>query len=396
MRPAPKTANKTAADSVMKDRAPHARPLPRGAGRKPRVAVIGSGVSGMTTALALRWSGCDVTILAGQPWPETTSAVAAAFWYPFRVGGYRPGWAANTYAMLRHLTTDPTSGCSVLPFREYFVAGQDEFLSHPERFWWSDLPAMHFSHVRDCSRSVDFGPDDPLGLITFASFIEFHTVVVRMPNYLSFLEQQLRRAEVDPPRSQWQDSVDSLFQHFDAVVNCAGFAAAELDPHRPSECPIQAVSGQVIRTSYVPLEYGVSMATGPFLNQPLYVVPRRADENDVILGGSTISVDHPPRQPLPPADPELGARIWRRCTTFEPRIKQARIIEQLVGLRPVAAAVRVERDPYHSQPLFHNYGHGGGGVTLSWGTAWRIADLVTEAMGLPVDQVTSRFAQPHS
>jgi len=45
-----------------------------------------------------------------------------------------------------------------------------------------------------------------------------------------------------------------------------------------------------------------------------------------------------------------------------------------VGLRPHrSAGVRVERDS--DLPVIHNYGHGGAGVSLSWGCAEEAADL---------------------
>ena len=43
-----------------------------------------------------------------------------------------------------------------------------------------------------------------------------------------------------------------------------------------------------------------------------------------------------------------------------------------VGLRPVRTAVRLER----VDDVAHCYGHGGSGVTLSWGCADEVVQLV--------------------
>lgn len=53
-----------------------------------------------------------------------------------------------------------------------------------------------------------------------------------------------------------------------------------------------------------------------------------------------------------------------------------RVVGTIVGLRPYRRSgfvVRVEK--LDAKTVIHNYGHGGGGVTLSWGTAGLAADL---------------------
>ena len=52
------------------------------------------------------------------------------------------------------------------------------------------------------------------------------------------------------------------------------------------------------------------------------------------------------------------------------RVSAAQVIRTVVGLRPFRApgfVVRAER--FNDKLVIHDYGHGGGGVTLSWGTA---------------------------
>ncbi|HEY1435287.1 MAG TPA: FAD-dependent oxidoreductase, partial [Thermoanaerobaculia bacterium] len=57
-----------------------------------------------------------------------------------------------------------------------------------------------------------------------------------------------------------------------------------------------------------------------------------------------------------------------------------RIIRRVVGLRPFRPSGFVVRaESLGDKLLVHNYGHGGAGVTLSWGTAGLAADLVRES-----------------
>jgi len=56
--------------------------------------------------------------------------------------------------------------------------------------------------------------------------------------------------------------------------------------------------------------------------------------------------------------------------------------EGLVGYRPVrdpdGEGVRVELATDGGRRVVHNYGHGGAGITLSWGCALRVARILTE------------------
>lgn len=57
-------------------------------------------------------------------------------------------------------------------------------------------------------------------------------------------------------------------------------------------------------------------------------------------------------------------------------VSRDRIIRIDVGLRPFRpSGFRVEREALGDKVLVHNYGHGGGGITLSWGTAKMAVDL---------------------
>ncbi len=63
-------------------------------------------------------------------------------------------------------------------------------------------------------------------------------------------------------------------------------------------------------------------------------------------------------------------------------VSRDRIIRTVVGLRPFRpSGFRVERqDLGGGRILVHNYGHGGAGVTLSWGSAWlAVEELIGDA-----------------
>ena len=84
---------------------------------------------------------------------------------------------------------------------------------------------------------------------------------------------------------------------------------------------------------------------------------------------------------LPGCATMRGRAITSPCL---PRVDVAadRIIRTVAGLRPFRpAGFRVEREALGDKALVHNYGHGGSGITLSWGTA----KLATE-LGLPGHQ----------
>ncbi len=73
----------------------------------------------------------------------------------------------------------------------------------------------------------------------------------------------------------------------------------------------------------------------------------------------------------------MAERILRDCATVDPRVLGAPVLEHRVGLRPYRPEVRLEAEPLaDGRVLWHNYGHGGGGVTLSWGCALEIAAAV--------------------
>lgn len=89
---------------------------------------------------------------------------------------------------------------------------------------------------------------------------------------------------------------------------------------------------------------------------------------DAVLGGTFEPGHHDPV----PAESTARA-IVERCTRLVPELRGTRMLGQLVGLRPARhGGARVETEDGR---LVHNYGHGGAGMTLSWGCADEVARL---------------------
>lgn len=49
-----------------------------------------------------------------------------------------------------------------------------------------------------------------------------------------------------------------------------------------------------------------------------------------------------------------------------------------VGIRPVRVQVRIEAEYIENKLVIHNYGHGGAGMSLSWGSAYEVIDLLDQ------------------
>jgi glycine/D-amino acid oxidase-like deaminating enzyme len=63
-----------------------------------------------------------------------------------------------------------------------------------------------------------------------------------------------------------------------------------------------------------------------------------------------------------------------------PRLEEGRILRAVAGLRPYReGGPRLELERVGGKRLVHNYGHGGAGVTLSWGSAEAALDLLGAA-----------------
>jgi D-amino-acid oxidase len=300
-----------------------------------RVAIIGAGVSGLTCGVVLAEHGCETHLFAAEPPEQTTSAVAAAMWFPYDA---EPAdkvipWALESYEVFRALSRDPATGVSMIELRQFCRNG-----TLPIPSWATPFSARS-------NTSGEFTMTVPLSDSSL---------------YLDYLRRRLIAAGGQLTTGIRFERPGDVDRSFDVVINCAGIGAQklvrdpDLEPHR----------GQVVRVEKLALPGAVVCDDPPLM----YAIPRT---NDCLFGGTNeISDDLAP-------DPKVTAAIVSECSAAL-KIAPPRILGTRVGLRPYRkSGVRVEADRLEDgRTLIHNYGHGGAGFTLSWGCAQSVLDLV--------------------
>lgn len=303
-----------------------------------RARVIGCGVAGLSCALRLVEAGFEVEIWARALPPHTTSNVAAAIWYAYKAGPADKVevWARASYAEFQRLARDPQSGVQMRTGLELLP----ERDAAPE--WRAELVSFR------AARRDELRPGSPSGFV-------FAVPVIEMPIYLEFLKQRflarggvIRERAIATLADAWTDAP--------LVVHCSGLGARTIVDDRE----LHPIRGQVVRVERRAVEL---FALDDYAPAGItYVVPRA---HDCVLGGSA----EEGREDLEPDESETRA-ILSRCRALVPALAGARVLGTAVGLRPGRASVRLEAEcPRPGTLVVHDYGHGGAGVTLSWGCA---------------------------
>ncbi|WP_158791373.1 FAD-dependent oxidoreductase, partial [Streptomyces sp. NRRL WC-3549] len=77
--------------------------------RMADVVVVGGGVSGLATALVLAERGHRVRVWSRDPAADTTSAVAGALWWPYRIEpeALVGDWSLETLRVYEEMASSP-------------------------------------------------------------------------------------------------------------------------------------------------------------------------------------------------------------------------------------------------------------------------------------------------
>ncbi|MET9297252.1 FAD-dependent oxidoreductase [Streptomyces sp. NPDC003077] len=321
------------------------------------VVVVGGGVIGLTAAVTLAEDGHGVRVISRDPAADTTSAVAGGLCWPYRIQpeARALAWFVRSFQAFARLA-ERAEETGVRMAEGTMVDTGD----------W-DPDAWHET-IREPRQDPGTVPNPrrataaelPAG---YESGWRARTPLVDMPVYLRYLERRLVAAggtvERRPVRSLEEEGRSA-----GAVVNCSGLGARELAPDRT----VHPVQGQVVVVENPGIEEWFA-APGSRSAILTSVLPQ---PYGLVLGG-TARAHVWSRRP----EPAIAEAIVDRCARAFPQLAGARILAHKVGLRPARPTVRLTSEPLaNGVPCVHNYGHGGAGVTVSWGCAQEVAELL--------------------
>jgi D-amino-acid oxidase len=315
------------------------------------VLVLGAGVIGLTSAICLAEAGLRVRVQAAEAPGATTSVAAGALWGTHLVGADDrvPRWAAQTREVLAGL--GQAAGVHSCDGIMAVTEPQD---GSPE-----ETDGLEY---RPCAPG-----ELPPG---YAAGWRITAPLVAMPPYLAYLADRLTGAG---GRILGQRTFATLAEAAAAypvpvIVGCPGAGARDLVPD-PTVTPVR---GQVVVVANPGItEFFVGNHEDP--DEITYLFPH----GETVVVGGTQERGNASRA----HDPATAARLLAAAAAVDSRLAGAAVLGHRVGLRPVRPFVRLESQVLPGgRRVVHNYGHGGAGVSLSWGCAAETAQLVQAAL----------------
>ncbi len=302
---------------------------------------MGAGVSGLSCGIRLLEQGHSVTIISEFISPNTVSDTAAAWWYPFLVEPINKTnkWSAETFDELVRLMNEENVDCITMRKGREYLKEKEEVPG-----WSEYIPHFRILNDEEIIQDYTFG-------------WELEAPVIEMHIYMPWLMSRFKKlgGEIKIRKIENLDSVST-----EVIVNCCGLGANELC----NDKTVVPVRGQII---YIKQDPGF----GRFDQKPdtlTYTIPRR----DVTVLGGTAQVGDWTMETRD-EDTQL---ILEKCEALWPELDRTKIVGHGVGLRPSRDEVRLESEIKNKQLIIHNYGHGGAGVTLSWGCADEVVRLI--------------------
>jgi len=364
------------------------------AGRQ--IIVLGGGVSGISTALVLQSLGFNVSLVADRPQTSgepvgseipTGYAMASAYPHHLRVADL-PRVSSDSQAVFAYFAKTAGSGVSIYKIFEVFESeppsGQNPPLANCR---------MNFEYFEGRPEKLRKSVDPPIRPGAERLFgYSFDSYFADMPLYMPYLYAMfvggggaVFKREINA------ESLSSMPREV-PLINCLGAGALALfEDEAPAlmmrgrqalvpDMPVAFHQGMPVAYNYTPTAEVFSRGDG----DPEYVhfFPRRdgyllgqtrepgiLGENGLWCGEAVTGEDLllggvPVPGPVVSLNAEL-LRAWKGLEFRHDRLKGR------LGYRyyrdPENTGVRLEAQDLDGRLVIHNYGHGGSGITMSWG-----------------------------
>ncbi len=281
---------------------------------KNRVAIVGAGVSGLTCGVLFAERGFRTAIFAKETGQQTTSAAAAALWFPYDAEPADAviAWALATYKTLIDLSSDARTGVSMIELCQFSRACEVQIPA-----WAIPLGAHRLSSSAVVT-AVCAAPNRPQAdCCGFKSGFALKVPLMDTTIYLDYLASRFRAAGGSISANVRFEKPEDVGDAFDLVIDCAGMG--------------NCVFGGTNEIS---------------------------DERDI--------------------DPTATSRIVDECSRALKIEKPDVLSERVGLRPFRKSGVRLERGCLRDgRTVVHNYGHGGSGFTLSWGCANAVLELAS-------------------
>lgn len=362
-----------------------------------KIIIIGGGISGITTALTLQLSGCDTTIYAdrlvddnSQPDPRFASLYPAASVIPHSVQTDRMGELFSESQKVFEILFDKGfPGMSIHRHYEIF-----------------EFEVQRPAYSRYLDNYMPINEIDPSFIPRRKNSPDLHgrafdCFVAEWPVYIKELYETYR--ENGGRISQRKIEPNEISElPTDIIVNCSGVWSRRLFK---DEAKAKIIRGHIIHALNRPRlkdEQGCISSYNYTPVKSVYATPdgRPCDvyfypvDGKWLLGGSrqigflddngrwqgeessqTMTVDNInlPRQII-----ELNRNILEN--TYGATLQSDGQLKSFIGYRfqreVEDTGLRLEKTEEYGKIVVHNYGHGGAGVTLSWGCALQAAKML--------------------
>ncbi|CAB3398385.1 unnamed protein product [Caenorhabditis bovis] len=327
----------------------------------PKIAVIGEGVIGCTTAFQLTRAipKASITVFHDRPFEKTCSYGPAGL---FRIDfEENKEYGRATFAWFAQLCKKVSGAETGVKLISGHIQSDSKERLEQQQKAYGDI-VYNFRFLTDRER-LEMLPNPHKYAIHYTAYAS------EGGKYVPYLKRQLLEKGVSF-KAEAVENLDNLAdQGFDVIVNCAGLNGGQIAGDDNDIRPNRGIVIEVEAAWHKHFNY---------LDFITFTIPK---ENSVVIG----SVKQSGRNDLEITDEDRND-ILSRYYELHPTMKGAKILREWSALRPERSKIRIEsvdKKSANGKPytVVHHYGHGGNGFTLGWGTAMEATKLVQNALG---------------